>query len=81
MYVFLSGNTTAFGVNGDGLVTTLVTLDFEAIKSYLLVITVSDGGSPKLTTNVTVSIQVTGVNEFSPVFSNSTYAVNHSEVS
>lgn len=69
-------------MNGDGLVTTLVTLDFEAIKSYLLVITVSDGGSPKLTTNVTVSIQVTGVNEFSPVFSNSTnYAVSHSEVS
>ena len=70
-----------FAVDGNGLVTTLMTLDFESVKSYLLVVTVTDGGSPQFSTDTTVSIQVTGTNEFSPVFSNSTYAVSHSEVS
>lgn len=75
------GNTTVFSVDGNGLVTTLTAVDFESIKSYLLVVTVTDGGSPQFSTDTTVSVQVTGVNEFSPVFSNSTYAVSHLEVS
>ena len=75
------GNTTVFSVDGNGLVTTLVALDFESVKSYLLVVTVTDGGSPQFSTDVTVSVQVTGTNEFTPVFSNSTYSVSHSEVS
>lgn len=75
------GNTTVFSVDGNGLVTTLVALDFESIKSYLLVVTVTDGGSPQFSTDTTVSVQVTGVNEFSPVFSNATYAVSYLEVS
>ena len=75
------GNTTVFSVDGNGLVTTLVTLDFESVKSYLLVVTVTDGGSPQFSTDTTVSVQVTGTNEFTPVFSNSTYSVSHSEVS
>ena len=70
-----------FNVDGSGLVTTLVGLDFESIKSYLLVVTITDGGSPQFSTNATVSVQVTGTNEFAPVFSNSAYAVSHSEVS
>ena len=68
-------------MDGSGLVTTLVALDFESVKSYLLVVTVSDGGSPQFSTDATVSVQVTGTNEFSPVFSNSTYVVSYSEVS
>ena len=75
------GNTTVFSVDGNGLVTTLVALDFESVKSYLLVVTVTDEGSPQFSTDVTVSVQVTGTNEFTPVFSNSTYSVSHSEVS
>ena len=75
------GNTTVFSVDGNGLVTTLTALDFESVKSYLLVVTVADGGSPQFSTDTTVSIQVTGTNEFTPVFSNSTYSVSHSEVS
>lgn len=70
-----------FSVDGNGLVTTLMVLDFESIKSYLLVVTVTDGGLPQFSTDTTVSVQLTGTNEFSPVFSNSTYAVSHSEVS
>ena len=50
------------------------------MKSYLLVITVADGGSPQFTTYVTVTVQVTGTNEYTPVFSNSTHTVSHSEV-
>ena len=75
------GNTTVFSVDGNGLVTTLVALDFESVKSYLLVVTVMDEGSPQFSTDVTVSVQVTGTNGFTPVFSNSTYSVSHSEVS
>lgn len=75
------GNTTVFSVDGNGLVTTLTAVDFESIKSYLLVVTVTDGGSPQFSTDTTVSVQVTGINEFLPVFSNSTYAVSHLEVS
>jgi len=75
------GNTTVFSVDGNDLVKTSTALDFESVKSYLLVVTVTDGGSPQFSTDATVSIQVTGTNEFSPVFSNSTYSVSHSEVS
>ena len=50
------------------------------MKSYLLVITVADGGSPQFTTYVTVTVQVTGTNEYAPVFSNSTHTISHSEV-
>ncbi|KAJ7379359.1 Protocadherin Fat 4 [Desmophyllum pertusum] len=78
-YAITTGNTTVFNVDGSGLVTTLVALDFESIKSYLLVVTITDGGSPQFSTNTTVSVQVTGTNEFAPVFSNSTYTVSHSE--
>ena len=70
-----------FSVDGNGLVTTLVAVDFESVKSYLLVVTVTDGGSPQFSTDTTVSVQVTGTNEFTPIFSNSTYSVSHSEVS
>ena len=70
-----------FAVDGSGLVTTLSSLDFETVKSYLLVITVTDGGSPQFSTDIAVSVQVTGANEFSPVFSNSTYTASHLEVS
>ena len=81
LLLFTLGNATLFAVDGSGLVTTLSSLDFESVKSYLLVITVTDGGSPQFTTDIGVSIQVTGTNEFSPVFSNSSYTVSHSEVS
>ena len=77
---FALGNTTLFTVDGSGLVTTQSTFDFESVKSYLLVITVADGGSPQFTTYVTVTVQVTGTNEYAPVFSNSTHTVSHSEV-
>lgn len=50
------------------------------MKSYLLVITVADGGSLQFTTYVIVTAQVTGTNEYAPVFSNSTHTVSHSEV-
>ena len=70
-----------FAVDGSGLVTTLSTFDFETVKSYLLVITVTDGGSPQFTTDISVSVQVTGSNEFSPIFSQSEYNASHSEVS
>ena len=43
-------------------------------------ITVADGGSPQFTTYATVTVQITGTNEYAPVFSNSTHTVSHSEV-
>lgn len=58
----------------------MTSLDHEAVKSYMLVVTVADGGVPQLSFGVAVSVQVTGVNEFTPLFGNSTYSVIYAEV-
>ena len=39
----------------------------------------SDGGSPSLSTEVTVTMEITGVNEFQPVFTLNPYSVSINE--
>ena len=52
-------------------------LDYETVTSYYLVITVTDGGVPPLSTEISVAISVSPVNEYAPVFvSNGSYSVS-----
>lgn len=75
------GNSTLFQVSATGLVTTAGALDYESVKEYVLVITVTDGGTVTKSSQVTVSVQVSGANEHAPVFGSSLYSVSHLEVS
>ncbi|XP_072171620.1 protein dachsous-like, partial [Diadema setosum] len=50
------------------------TLDHETIPEYTLVIEAFDGGDPQLTGNTTVVIEVTDVNDNSPVFTQTSFS-------
>ena len=53
------------------------TLDYETVKSYALVITVTDGGVTSLSAEVSVTVSVSAVNEHAPVFTSSgSYSVS-----
>ena len=73
------GNTTAFEVLDDGSVTSLETLDFETEARYELLLIVSDGGSPPRTVNVSYTIVIEPVNEYSPQFDQQLYTQSISE--
>ena len=61
----------------NGTVVIADTLDYDAVRSYSLTITVTDGGVSSLSTEVSVHVSVSPVNEHSPVFTNSgTYVVS-----
>ena len=72
-YTITSGNTdTAFAINsGNGKITLNNAVDYETLDAYSLTVTVADGGSPALTGTVVVSVDITAVNEHTPVFSGS----------
>ena len=52
-----------------GEISTAVELDWEAIRSYSLTISATDGGLPQRTANATVTIHVVDINDNPPVFS------------
>ena len=56
-YAITGGNTnTAFAVDANGQITTLVPLDFEALDNYNLTIVVTDTGGLTDTANVTINV-------------------------
>ena len=60
-----------FAVNRfSGAVTLLKGLDYESVKTYSLVIQVSDG---KYSDEVTLTVHVTDINDNTPLFANSSY--------
>ena len=64
-------------MSSSGVVSVTDTLDYETVTSYPLVITVTDGGVPSLSTEVSVKISVSAVNEHIPVFTSSgSYSVS-----
>ncbi|KAK3732012.1 hypothetical protein QZH41_016882, partial [Actinostola sp. cb2023] len=80
-YNITSGNSTIFRVSSSGLVTTKGLLDYESDTSYVLVITVIDGGETvQLSSEVTISVEVTGINEFAPSFGQQLYSVSYLEI-
>lgn len=62
-----------------GALSTSRGLDRETRAEHTLEVVATDRGSPALSTTVTVQVQVTDVNDNSPVFSRSSYAVEVSE--
>ncbi|XP_036918108.1 protocadherin alpha-3-like [Sturnira hondurensis] len=51
------------------------TLDRESVSDYAVVVTARDGGSPSLSTTVTVSVEVADVNDNAPTFAQPEYTV------
>ena len=63
----ITGN--AFAINPTtGAVTVASALDFETTESYSLVVTVTDGGSPSLSSTAMLTITVMGVSDSEPIF-------------
>ena len=74
---FALDNSGKFNVSSSGVVSVTDTLDYETVTSYSLVITMTDGGVPSLSTEVSVKISVSAVNEHIPVFTSSgSYSVS-----
>lgn len=61
------------------IITTTRSLDREQIENYNVTITATDGGTPSLFSNLTLNIQVSDINDNSPIFELQTYAVYISE--
>ena len=64
-YAITSGNTASnFEVNsasGEITVSSSATLDYESTTSYALIVTLTDSGTPQLTSSATVNIEITGM--------------------
>ncbi|XP_062856599.1 protocadherin-1 [Trichomycterus rosablanca] len=58
---------------------TTTPLDFEQVKEYRIDIIAVDSGNPALSSTNSLKVQVTDVNDNSPVFSSSQYEVDFSE--
>lgn len=62
-----------------GAVFIIENLDYESSHEYYLTIEATDGGTPSLSDVATVNINVTDVNDNTPVFSQDTYTAVISE--
>lgn len=65
-----------FTISANGSIYTRVPLDRESRNQYDLVVEASDGAVDPRRTSFTVSVQVTDIDDNSPVFSQQTYVVN-----
>ncbi len=75
-YAITGGNTgDVFAIDPTtGAITVAGALDYETTTSYSLMVTVTDGGSTPLSGTATLTITVTDVNEYAPVFAGGTVA-------
>uniref|UniRef100_A0A2K6NG81 FAT atypical cadherin 1 n=1 Tax=Rhinopithecus roxellana TaxID=61622 RepID=A0A2K6NG81_RHIRO len=80
-YSILSGNEHGkFSIDSKtGAVFIIENLDYESSHEYYLTIEATDGGTPSLRDVATVNINVTDVNDNTPVFSQDTYTAVISE--
>ncbi|XP_053612955.1 protein dachsous isoform X2 [Plodia interpunctella] len=75
--VSATGSANTFAVNGQlGLVTLLRSLDYENLVRHTLIIAARDGGSPPLSANLTLSVDVQDVNDNPPIFEHDSYTAN-----
>ncbi|XP_053315030.1 protocadherin Fat 1 [Spea bombifrons] len=74
-YKIISGNEHGkFSINPvTGMIFIIESLDYETSPEYYLTVEATDGGTPPLSDVASVNINVTDVNDNSPVFSHSTY--------
>ena len=63
----------------NGTLSLVSELDFEVVQTYMFNVTATDGGSPSLTGQASIRIDVTDANDNAPEFSMSTYQVVVSE--
>lgn len=78
-YSVTMGNTTMFLIYGNGALFSLVSLDREEQSTYILVVTATDRGLPRLSTNATVTVLVGDVNDNAPQFVETLVTVNVTE--
>uniref|UniRef100_A0A182SHC2 Cadherin domain-containing protein n=1 Tax=Anopheles maculatus TaxID=74869 RepID=A0A182SHC2_9DIPT len=50
-------------------------LDYESMQRHTLVVTASDSGTPSLSTNLTILVEVQDVNDNAPIFERNEYAI------
>ncbi|XP_051504158.1 protocadherin-15a [Myxocyprinus asiaticus] len=65
-----------FTINATGSIFTVVPLDREMRSRYDLIVEASDGAVDPRRTTITLLVEVTDINDNSPVFSQPTYTVN-----
>lgn len=68
-----------FSSSSLGAIFIIESLDYESSHEYYLTVEATDGGTPSLSDVVTVNINVTDINDNSPVFSQDTYTAVISE--
>ena len=65
-----------FSVDSQGRLTLATgTLDYETITSYSILVRVSDGGTPPLSSTATIKLGITDINEHAPVYDELSYEV------
>ncbi|XP_042697901.2 protocadherin Fat 1 isoform X7 [Chrysemys picta bellii] len=80
-YSIVSGNEHGkFSIDSaTGAIFIIESLDYESSHEYYLTVEATDGGTPSLSDVVTVNINVTDINDNTPVFSQDTYTAVISE--
>ncbi|XP_062837544.1 protocadherin Fat 1 isoform X2 [Anolis carolinensis] len=80
-YSIISGNEHGkFSIDSKtGAIFIIGGLDYESSPEYYLTVEATDGGTPSLSDVVTVNINVTDINDNTPVFSQDTYTAVISE--
>ncbi|XP_066489067.1 protocadherin Fat 1 isoform X4 [Tiliqua scincoides] len=80
-YSIVSGNEHGkFSIDSKtGAIFIIGSLDYESSPEYYLTVEATDGGTPSLSDVVTVNINVTDINDNTPVFSQDTYTAVISE--
>lgn len=76
MHYRIVNHPDLFTISANGSIYTRVPLDRESRSQYDLVVEASDGAVDPRRTSFTVSVQVTDIDDNSPMFSQQTYVVN-----
>lgn len=78
-----SGNSnTSFTIDSNGTLSTAALLDYETTPSFTLTVLARDSSSPSSSQNsvaMEISIGITAVNEYGPVFSSAQYSTSVAE--
>ncbi|KAI7805139.1 putative protocadherin-related 15a [Triplophysa rosa] len=72
----LLSHASLFSINSTGTIVTAVPLDRETRNRYDLIVEASDGAVDPRRTTITLLVEVTDINDNSPVFSQATYMVS-----
>ena len=74
-----SGNSALFFISATGILTIASNFDYEDTSSFIILVRISDNGTPVLSSTATARLSIRDVNEHEPSFQMSTYTVNLNE--